>query len=269
MDAPPPIPPRPSGYELRGPVNPSLPPRPSPSGQQQFRQVPDVPPPPPRPHTIRQPMTWGPLSNLDGTATPLMMALLAAFFARLDSRGTGTITPETLSAFLDVHGFLGGDNVWKSNLAPNVMFQPEDLADFELKAACEAWSFEHRVAVRNPGRPQLPYGGMPMLTLQGFTDMMAVEHASDPELAWRGINAALRYYDVWRELGPLPRECLLPGTGPPIEVQRRIEQAGARARRTAAERIEANRVKHALQAQGRRNAEELAGDYYYVRRDYY
>ncbi|KAI1653654.1 hypothetical protein F4813DRAFT_399647 [Daldinia decipiens] len=243
MDAPPPIPPRPSGYELRGPVNPSLPPRPSPSGQQQFRQVPGVPPPPTRPHTVRQPMTWGPLSNLDGTATPLMVALLAAFFASLDSRG-------------------------KSNLVPNVMFQPEDLADFELKAACEAWSFEHRVAVRNPGRPQLPYGGMPMLTLRGFTDMMAVEHAADPELAWRGINAALRYYDVWTELGPLPRECLLPGPGPPIEVQRRIEQAGARTRRTAAERIEANRVKHALQAQGRRNAEELAGDYYYVRRDY-
>lgn len=133
------------------------------------------------------------------------------------------------------------------------MFQPEDLADFELKAACEAWSFEHRVAVRNPGCPQLPYGGMPMLTLRGFTN----------------INAALRYYDVWAELGPLPRECLLPGPDPPIEVQRRIEQAGARSRRTAAERIEANRVKHALQAQGRRNAEELVGDYYYVRRDYY
>lgn len=37
-----------------------------------------------------------------------MGALLAAFFTSLDSRGTGTITPETLSAFLDMHGFFGG-----------------------------------------------------------------------------------------------------------------------------------------------------------------
>ncbi|KAI8958204.1 hypothetical protein F5Y11DRAFT_360223 [Daldinia sp. FL1419] len=267
MDAPPPIPPRPPGYELRVPVNPPLPPRPTPSGQQQFRQDHGVPPLPLRPRTIRQPLRWEPLSNLDGTATPLMESLLTAFFMRLDSQGTGAIAPEPLSAFLDVHRFLREHNI--SNLTPNIMFQPEDLADFELKAAYEAWYFEHRVTVRDPGRPQLPYGGMPLLTLRGFIDMMAVEHAADPERAWRGINAALQYYDVWTDLGPLPRDCLLSGPDPPVEVQRRIEQAGARSRRTAAERLEANRAKLALQDQGRRNAEELAGDYYYVRRDYY
>lgn len=146
------------------------------------------------------------------------------------------------------------------------MFRPEDLADFELKAAFEAWYLEHRVAVRYPGRPQLPYGGMPLLTARGLADMMAVEHAGDPERAWRGINAALRRYGVWPERGPLPRSCLL-AAGMPPEVRRRAEEAGARSRRTAAERLEATRVRFALQAEGRRHAEEISGDYYYVRRD--
>ncbi|KAI1381141.1 hypothetical protein F4677DRAFT_118130 [Hypoxylon crocopeplum] len=261
MDVPPPIPPRPPGYELRGPANPPLPRRPVPQQPQQDH----VPPPPPsRPQVA----PWGPLSNPDGTATPLFESLLAAFFARLDPRGTGTITPETMSSFLDIQGFRIEHNIWKMHLKPNAMFQPEDLADFEFKAACEAWFFEHRVAVRNPSRPQLPYGGMPLLTLRGFTDMMAAEHAGDAERGWRGLNAALRHYGVWGERGPLPRACLLPGPDMPALLQRRADAAGARARRAAAERVEATRLRFALQAEGRRNAEELTGDYYYVRRDY-
>ena len=105
MDIPPPIPPRPPGYELRTPANPPLPARPRP--QQGY----EAPPPPRRPQTA-----WGPLSNPDGTATPLMESFLAAFFARLDPQGTGTITPETLSAFLDVHGFSIEDNICACSL---------------------------------------------------------------------------------------------------------------------------------------------------------
>ncbi|KAI1388583.1 uncharacterized protein F4822DRAFT_250753 [Hypoxylon trugodes] len=289
MDVPPPIPPRPPGYEIRGPAHPPLPARPDPSRSQQYRETP--PPPPPRLQGASQASaTWGPLSHPDGTATPLMEALLAAFFACLDPQRTGTITPEALSSFLEVNGFTTEDNICmcaysccltihnanahiinrkgKSNLKPSIMFQPQDLADYELKAACEAWFFEHRVAVRSPGRAQLPYGGMPLLTLRGFTDMISVEHAGDPERGWRGTNAALRYYGIWRDRGPLPRDCLLSGPDMPGELRRRIEQAGVRSRKTAAERLEANRVRLALQAQGRRHAEEISGDYYYVRRDW-
>ncbi|XXG97436.1 hypothetical protein Hte_003737 [Hypoxylon texense] len=254
MNGPPPIPPRPPGYGFRA-SGPPLPPRPGQSRQQQ-----DGAPPP------QAPVPWGPLSYHDGRATPLMESLQAAFFARLDPQNTGTVTPEAVSAFLDVHGFATEHNTWKSNLRPNAIFQPEDLADFELKAVLEAWHLEHRVAVRHPGRPQLPHGGMPLLTPRGFADLMAVEHAGDPERAWRGINAALRYYGVWPERGPLPRACLL-ATGMPPEVRRRIEEAGARSRRAAAERIAASRVDVALRAEGRRHAEEISGDYYYVRRD--
>lgn len=194
---------------------------------------------------------------------------MAAFFARLDPHGTGTIRPETFSAFLDAHEFPTEHNVWKKNLTPNIMFQPEDLADYELKAACEAWGFDHRVAVRSPGRPQLPYGGMPLLTLKGLTDMMTVEHCHEPDQALDGINAALRHYNIWPERGPLPRNCLLPGRDAPVEVQRRGADAVERTNRTAAERLEAQRVRHAIEAQGRRNAVELVSDYHYVRRDYY
>ncbi|OTA88606.1 hypothetical protein M434DRAFT_34769 [Hypoxylon sp. CO27-5] len=80
---------------------------------------------------------------------------------------------------------------------------------------------------------------------------MAVEHASDPGHTWRGINAALR---LWLDM--------------PAEVWKRMEQAGARSQRAAVQRLEAQRVRSALQAQGRRNAEELRGDSYYVERDY-
>ncbi|KAI2467485.1 hypothetical protein F4781DRAFT_433375 [Annulohypoxylon bovei var. microspora] len=263
MDVPPPIPPRPSGYELRTPANPPLYARPRPQQPQQQQHEAPPPPSPRRPQSA-----WGPLSNPDGTATPLMESLLAAFFARLDPHGTGTITPETLSAFLDVHGFPREHNIWKANLTPSAMFQREDLADFELKAACEAWGFEHRVAVRDARGAQLPYGGMPLLTARGFAAMMAAEHAGDPGLAWSGINAALRRYAVWLDRGPLPRDCLLPGPDMPPELRRRVEEVAARSRRTAAERLEANRVRLALQAEGRRHAEELTGDYYYVRRDF-
>ncbi|KAI1780758.1 hypothetical protein F4818DRAFT_435954 [Hypoxylon cercidicola] len=123
-----------------------------PSARKQTQQRDGAPPP----------LAWSPLSYHDGRPTPLMESLLAAFFARLDPQNTGTVTPETLSAFLDVHGF-----------AP-----------------------EHNISVRNPGRPQLPYSGTPLLTQRGFVGMMAVEHAGDPERGWRGINAALRYYGV-------------------------------------------------------------------------
>ncbi|KAI0385525.1 hypothetical protein F5Y04DRAFT_246029 [Hypomontagnella monticulosa] len=149
------------------------------------------------------------------------------------------------------------------------MFQPEDLADYELKAVCESWGFDHRVAERSPGRPQLPFGGMPLITLRGLTDMMAVEHCFNPDQALDGINAALRYYRIWTERGPAPRNCLLPGPDAPPEIQQRQARASERSHRMAAERLEATRVRYAIEAQGRRNALELVSDYHYVRRDFY
>ncbi|ORY56074.1 uncharacterized protein BCR38DRAFT_322464, partial [Pseudomassariella vexata] len=274
----PPIPPRPPGYELKTLANPPLPARPSKQKLQQQQSY--LPPPPPSPaqhpqsqqstfnqlpqwqpqnplSNASQPSQWTPLFHPDGTPTPLFEALTADIWKHLDSGRTGHITPEVFSAFLDVQGFLLENNTWKANHKPNTlgMYTAEDIADFKLKAACEAWSFDHTVVVRSPGRPQLPYGGMPLLSLRGLTDMMAVEYAADPDQSTQWLNAALRYYGVWPALVPLPRDALLRAR--PAEVQDRIDKASVRSQRTASESMEATRVRNEIAAQGRRNALEL------------
>lgn len=67
-------------------------------------------------------------------------------------------------------------------------------------------------------------------------------------------------------LGPAPEGIFSPAM--PDAVRRRIDEANARSRRTAAERIEASRVENAIRAQGMRNAVELVSDYRYVWREY-
>lgn len=145
------------------------------------------------------------------------------------------------------------------------MFAPEDIADTELLWACEAWGFEHAVSERHPGRPQLPYGGMPRLTARGFADMMAVEHAAEPERGFRALNAALRAYPA--VLPPLPRplpRAALPAACPP-QVQRRVDDVTLRARAAAQRKLDATHAQMRIQAQGRRAALDLVSDnrYYY------
>jgi hypothetical protein len=143
------------------------------------------------------------------------------------------------------------------------MFSAEDMADFELKACYEAWNFSHKVVVRTPGTKQLPYGGMPLIDLQGLTAYLAVEHASDGDCAWPGLNRCLRYYNVWPALGPIPRE-MLP-TGMPVEIQRRIDQVKIKSTRKAEEKLQANAARLRLEDMGRQNALDLIDGPYYRR----
>lgn len=129
------------------------------------------------------------------------------------------------------------------------MFAAEDVADYELKTCYEAWGFDHKVVVRDPTRPRLPHGGMPLLSRAGLTDLMAVESAREPERASRGLNAVLRYYSLWPAMGPLPRHAL-PREPPPSVLQRQ-EHATARYLRVAQERVDAARVEASIRAQGR------------------
>ncbi|KAK7977868.1 hypothetical protein PG996_003919 [Apiospora saccharicola] len=293
MGIPPPIPPRPPGYEIHTPTppreeNPPLPPRPSTHQQQQqqyqqgawtgyarppFSFFSQAPPPQAASSTpgggggTSMGSRWTPLFHPDGAPTPLFEALMAAFFGRLDPSRAGHIRPETLSAFLDLNGFLAEDNIWKSNLkGGSFLYTSEDMADYELKACCEAWYFDHKTAVRHPGRNQLPYGGMPLLNLKGFTDMMAVESAGEPERAWRGLNAALQHYGIWPAMGPLPREVFLQDM--PRQLQQRLEQVKIRSHRAAQEKLDAVRVQTQIQAQGREAALDLIDGPRYVRRYY-
>jgi hypothetical protein len=144
------------------------------------------------------------------------------------------------------------------------MFAAADMADFEMKAACESWYFDHTVVVRSQGARQLPYGGMPLLSLRGFTDWISVESSGYPDRAWRGFNAALQHYGVWAERGPMPRE-VLPASMP-AEVQQRIDRANERGRANSQQKLSANASRLALEQQGRQNALDLIGNVKYVYR---
>lgn len=146
------------------------------------------------------------------------------------------------------------------------MYKAEDMADFELKAVFEGFYFDHKVVVRNAANRQLPWGGMPLLSLAGFTDIMGVEYAAGPDEHLRGLNNALRHYNVWPEKGPIPRH-VLPASTPP-ELQRRVSEASIRCRTASQTKIDATAAKAAMEARGQQAALDLIGDYRYVRRYY-
>ncbi|KAK7948562.1 uncharacterized protein PG986_009448 [Apiospora aurea] len=273
MDIPPPIPPRPPGYEIHTPIppdvsndnnKPPLPPRLSPAQQQQqqyqqyqqgawtgYAQPPcSFPAQAPLPQAVSfsgdsggggggggTPMArWTPLFHPDGAPTP---------FSRRSWLPSLDVWIPAGQGILGRRRYRG-----KSNLkGGNFLYTSEDLADYELKACCEAWYFDHKTVVRHRGRNQIPYGGMPLLSLRGFTDMMAVESAGEPERGWRGLNAALRHYGIWPAMGPLPREVFLQDM--PRQLQQRLEQVKIRSHRAAQERLDAARVQAQIQAQGR------------------
>jgi hypothetical protein len=156
-------------------------------------------------------------------------------------------------------------NLWtlsgRRNHQGNLIFSADDVADYELKAAWEAWYFDHKVVVRNPRAKQLPYGGMPMLSQNGFIDVMAVEIAAEPDDRLGGLNNALRHYGVWTERGPVPRHVLPSARAP--ELQRRVDAAVARSQQTAKERLDAAEVQARIEARGRQAALDIVSDYRY------
>ncbi|KAF5553488.1 hypothetical protein FMEXI_2405 [Fusarium mexicanum] len=249
MNTPPPIPPRPPGYEIPLHQQQQQP-------QQQYYPPPSQYPPPQQsmyaphqsPHGYlpndprfaqpglpthpppSQPSGWYEhFFYTNGKPTPIFEAMMWQFFSRLDPQNTGSITPEAFSNFLDAQ--------WK--------YAAEDVADAEFLWTLEGFEFDHKKVVRNPANMQMPYGGMPLLTFMGFTDYMAVEFAGDPDDHLGDINAALRYYGVWPERGPVPRY-VLPPTCPP-EVTRRVDEASARCRKASADKINAQLAKARIQ----------------------
>lgn len=119
------------------------------------------------------------------------------------------------------------------------------MADAELLWALQGFRFDHKSVVRNPARRQMPYGAMPLLSLAGFTDYMAVEFAGNPDSHLSDINTALRHYGVWPQMGPVPRH-VLPASCPP-EVKRRIEESSVRCQQASAEKINAQLTKARIQ----------------------
>ncbi|KAI8817008.1 uncharacterized protein EV422DRAFT_260381 [Fimicolochytrium jonesii] len=197
-----------------------------------------------------------PLFYTDGRGTPTFDAMMKEFFSRLDTQGTGYITPEQYSSFLDANEFLTEWNAWKKCLKADWLYTAEDMADYELKSVFEGFNFDHKVVVRNAANKQLPGGGMPLLSLAGFTDHMALEYASSADEHLRGLNSALLHYGVWPERGPIPRHVLPPSCPP--QLQSRIDEATLRCTANAKSKLNALKVQASLTAMGEQNAVELA-----------
>jgi hypothetical protein len=90
------------------------------------------PPPPQQP--APPPSGWTEhLFYTNGKGTPGFEALMKEFFVKLDPRGTGYITPEAFSSFLEASRVKDSDNICKS---PNPLQQSfESQADFVQESA--------------------------------------------------------------------------------------------------------------------------------------
>ncbi|WQF90258.1 hypothetical protein CDEST_15272 [Colletotrichum destructivum] len=332
MDVPPPIPPRPPGYEVGGGGPPPLPARnnsptrqavPSPASPQQQQPSFQAPPPQAQSQQWQQaqwdqwqeflkfqqqqqqqqqqqsqqhysaprsqsqhggnsnaPPGFGPPPTQpppppsqwkdhffysNGNPTPPFDNLMSIFFSKLDTQRSGYITPEVWSSWLDAIGFPTDENLWKKSLKGNWMFSAQDTADAELKWFLEAFYIDHKSVIRNPNAAhQLPWGGMPLLSLAGFTHFMAMEVAYEPDTLLRGLNNALRYYGVEVGKGPIPRH-VLPERCPP-EVKRRFDEGSARLRGSSQEKLDAQIAKSRIEAKGRQAALDLLDDRRYVYR---
>ena len=76
---------------------------------------PGFPPPPQQP--VPPPSGWTEhLFYTNGKGTPAFEALMKEFFVRLDPTGTGYITPEAFSSFLEVSGVKAEDDICKFSL---------------------------------------------------------------------------------------------------------------------------------------------------------
>ncbi|KXX74367.1 hypothetical protein MMYC01_209538 [Madurella mycetomatis] len=159
------------------------------------------------PQGERRPAAWSPLFQTedDGhTPNPIYHSLMRALFSAVDPFNTGVLTPETFASFMDVQEYPLEDNTWKYCLQQTPeSHDPLGAADSNLRAVLVNHGCEHRVSTR-PGHPN---SQVPLVTLAGFTSYFALSH-----LAHERINAALKHYGVWSELGPLPRDML------PVEI---------------------------------------------------
>ncbi|KAJ7310015.1 hypothetical protein DFH08DRAFT_974614 [Mycena albidolilacea] len=188
------------------------------------------PPPPP-------PTAWGPFFETDMSPSPVFTVLMDAIFAYLDTRRTGSLTPEVYSRFLINQGYLGKQNIWNSNLVASMGKTKEECADAALKRAFDLFGIQYilrpraRDAPSPPAdvkgqfqslsasfaraiSPAAPAAGMPLLTRTGFFNITAVEVLCDPARHYTGLAHVVQMYEsglgaVVRGWGtPLPRGVL-------------------------------------------------------------
>ncbi|KAJ6522878.1 hypothetical protein B0H19DRAFT_1244330 [Mycena capillaripes] len=172
---------------------------------------------------------WGKFFTEDMSATPVFIHLLGAIFTYLDTRRTGTLTPEVYSRFLINQGCVGQENIWNANLVASFGQTKEEVADAALKRNFDLFGIEYILQARD--RPTTPAadtvkrqfkfvaraitpsvsgGMMPLLTRRGFTKITALETLCNPARHWGNLACIVKMYDLpeVRAWGDLPRDVL-------------------------------------------------------------
>ncbi|KAA8564712.1 hypothetical protein MFRU_013g02270 [Monilinia fructicola] len=184
------------------------------------------------------PAEWSPFFQADGTQNAIFVDLMTTIFLHLDVENTDSLSPEVYSAFLEMQGVPMEDNIWQKTLFAEGGVLNQEIADLELGIFYKNHEIQHTLAVRHaahlpPPSPSPTAGerirrsislgaNMPMLSRQGFIDVMGMELLRDPDEGHRRLGGVVRDYEVWRELGEVPRKCFLEG---------KVEGKGGRGKR--------------------------------------
>jgi hypothetical protein len=114
--------------------------------------------------------------------------------------------------------------------------------------------------------PSVSGNQKPMLTFNGWTNLMICGTLLNPSAAWGDLNRAMRHYrlPLWSKWGEIPRE-MLPLAPHQPEVERvRVMHEGARI--NAERELDALQARLMIEKQGRQNALDLLDDRRYVYR---
>ncbi|KAM0157464.1 hypothetical protein ACHAQE_005936 [Botrytis cinerea] len=173
------------------------------------------------------PSEWSPFFQKDGAFNAIFVDLMTTMFLCLDVEGTNELSPEVWSAFLEMQGVGMENNIWQKTLYTTGGPQNQEIADLELGIFFKTHDISHTLSVRHasnlpPPSPSPTAGerirrsislgaNMPMLSRQGFIDVMGMEMLQDPDEGHRRLEGVVRDYAIWKPLGDVPRECFLDG----------------------------------------------------------
>ncbi|KAJ6472359.1 hypothetical protein C8R47DRAFT_1324734 [Mycena vitilis] len=181
---------------------------------------------------------WAPFFTPEIKTTPVFVHLMNAIFTYLDTKRTGTLTPEVYSRFLINQGLVGPENTWHVNLIASVQSK-EDTADAALRCSFDLLGIEYVLHPR-PAKaatpdtmkrhfksfaraltPSASGGLMPLLTRKGFTALTAINILCNPERHWRSLAVVVRMYDLpeVRGWGELPRSAFPGEAEPPVSAR--------------------------------------------------
>ncbi|CAK5282676.1 unnamed protein product [Mycena citricolor] len=232
---------------------------------------------------------WAPFFTPEMDGTPVYKHLMGTIFAALDPRRTGALQPEVFSRFLADLGYVGQENTWTASLVATIGTTKEEAADAALRRAWDLFSVEYTLAPR-PRDPRAPPdaltqqiqsiggafaraftqstsaaqsasgGQMPMITLRGFMDVMALEILCEPSRHWGAFarltkNPAYGLAGLVAAWGELPRS-VIPEEADPRMLER-VRKVQAFAQERAQIELQAAHAKASIEAQGRQNALDL------------